>query len=246
MYSSIVSSIFYTPHVKSTSFILFKKNLGIIYKTRKRVLMKNIFAFTVLSLLTAQGHASGYHMTKEGRMIMLDPSKVDPQTNIVEYYDYAAKDYLRVNLNDVSPETKEAVKGVKQHHYALMNDQGTNRPCMVWHVFEDGGAYVGCRTGEGSRRPGLARPQVLNRSLNSHYLMGEIPEYRGLKKNQVVKLTIPGDPECETEEVRIEALFANGQAFVQKTGFFISLDTSEPIMKYQAKMVKISDLQVIP
>ncbi len=205
--------------------------------------MKHFFAFAVLSLIAVHAQAAGYHMTKDGRMIMLDPSKVDPETNTVEYYDNAAYEYRRVNLNDVSPETKDTVKGIKQHRYALMNDGKSLQPCMVWHVFQNGMTYAGCRTGEGSQLPGLARPQVANFALDTYYLMGEIPEYRGLKKKQIVKLVEGGD-ECESERVQIEALFPNGKAFVHKTGLS-RLDTSDPIRKYQAKLVQIKDLQVI-
>ena len=212
--------------------------------------MKKIF--TMLSLVVAAtvlsqsaraeflGRSWRYIHNETGMQIELN--NINEQNGTATYFDYRDSKKVVVKLSDVSREVDEGVAGVKAGSFVLVNFGNNDiRTCQTYRVFENGIARIGCQTGKIRKNIGVDRPQVGQYNVNAHEVMAEVETFEGFTKKEKATLTAAsGNLEAGTT-VRIEALFPNGEAFVQKFGANL-LDTSGLMLKKNIERVSLRDL----
>lgn len=164
---------------------------------------------------------------------MIDPYNFNDDTKTAEYFDYQDGRRKTVNISDLSKETKKPINGVKAGHLALIDKDG-HKFCEAFNVFENGIAYVGCQTNETS---GQRSYYVLTEQLT-----GEVKKADGFKKKNIVTLLKNTGKINAGSKVRIEALFPNGEALIQKVGVDF-IDTSSLRLKFNIERVQINDLE---
>lgn len=206
----------------------------------KHLLLGLICLMTVQSVRAAS--ASGYYYHEpSGEFYSFYNFNHDTQT--ATYYDYKDGKKKTANISDLSAETKSAINGVKQGDHVLLNQEGHNF-CEVFHVFENGVAYIGCQVNKIRKNIGMDRPQDWRYFAPTEILVAEVAEVDGFKKKERVILTKDAGTLVKGTEVRIEAVFANGEILVQKMGFN-RLDTSSLRLKFGVVRVHSSDIEKI-
>ncbi|WP_408095828.1 hypothetical protein ACJVC5_12360 [Peredibacter sp. HCB2-198] len=209
-------------------------------------------SFVMLSLVLAQtfsfsanaeliGRNWRYLHIPSGMQVELD--NVNEQAGTATYFDYQTHKKVKINLSDVSREIDSGVNGVKAGHFVLVNfDKDDVRHCQVYRVFEIGTARIGCQSGKIRKNIGVDRPQVAQYNASVYDVTGEVESMEGFSKKEKVKLaTDAGNLKAGTT-VRIEAIFSNGEALIQKMGANL-LDTSGLLLKYNIERVSLNDLE---
>lgn len=173
--------------------------------------------------------------------IMVD-TYVNKKTGKITYYDYRDGKKKTVEPSDIAKEIEGGMDGIKQGDHVLYHQQNVNF-CAVFHVFENGLAYVGCQnTGKDMPGIGLPRPEQLRGFVPTKELTAEVPSMDGFKKGETVTLLKDaGNLKCGTTVV-IEAIHTNGEALIQKKGAAYFLDTSGLHLKYNIERVPLTDL----
>jgi hypothetical protein len=179
----------------------------------KTTLILTLTALTLVSVAQAKplfGTIEKYVDIKTGRV-------VDIATNETEDFD----------MSRYSPIAKEEIAGVAAGERILLttyvNKSTTktiSRYCDVFYVFENKMAQVGCK---GYKVDQEAYKDVPNRLefmvTNVEEAIAEVSELEGFKTKDKAELKIntPGIKAGRT--VRVVAIFANGEALVEKTGY---------------------------
>ena len=204
----------------------------------------------VLSQVFAANYASAalisrnYRYIHHGNGMQIELNDINEQEGTAYYFDYASHKKVTVKLSEVSRETDEAINGVRPGKFMLVNfGQEGIKTCETYRVFENSIARIGCQSGKIRKNIGVDRPLMYQYNVDVNDVMPEVESFEGFSRKDKVTLTAEvGSLECGTK-VRIEAIFPNGEALVQKMGANL-LDTSSILMKKSnVERVSLRDLQ---
>ena len=221
--------------------------------------MKKFFMLSVLStVVLVQAVSAREWVSKVRKYIHKDNSQIielggwdlseDGKTN--KFFNYKTGKREVVLMEDYVIETYNEIAGVKAGEYLLVDTllgnsktETINRFCQVYNLFENKKAYVGCRSYEADRIPGYGLPQRFDFIINNvENTVAEVESVDGIKKGTVAELAVETETIKLGKNVRVLAVFANGEALVEKVGFGY-LDTSTVIYKGNVEKVKVSDLR---
>lgn len=172
---------------------------------------------------------------------IIEPYNFNDETKTAVYFDYEDGKRKTVNTSDLSKETSKSINGVKRGSLVLIS-MDEHKFCETFRVFENGEAYIGCPTSEIKEQLGVNRPKETRYVVNTEILTGEVKAIESHKKKSIVTLLKASGKIRAGSKVRIEALFPNGEALVQKVGVNF-LDTSSLRLKFNIERVQITDLK---
>lgn len=182
-----------------------------------------------------------YLNTKTGEMISL--IKINQAEGTGVYYDYLDYTKKTVPLDVLAKETDGALGEVEQGEMLLAKFEDGLRPCAVYHLFENGTARVGCQNGDIADNIGVDRLVVAQYNAQVDQAIPEIAEAEGFATKEKVILRRDAANMKSGVTVRIEAIFANGDALIQKAGANL-LDTSGVLLKRSnVAVVNLTDLE---
>lgn len=214
--------------------------------------MKAILFTMIFSLTTLNAHAALfekiYHYIEinSGKVVELSAYDIDKEKQTGTYFDYAEGKKFTVNMSELSKETREEINGVRAGKMILIPFQKEVKACAVYYLFENGMAEIGCQTGAIVKNIGMDRPErriYIAKNVEQNGIIAEVDSLNGISKKAHATLKTKTGSLLEGEKVRVEVIFANGEALVQKMGLNL-LDTSEVIMKFNIERVNLSDLSI--
>lgn len=169
-------------------------------------------------------------------------TKIDQENQTAQYYDQNDGKIRTISLSEVSQETFEPVDGVKTGNMVLVKfEKNVLKPCEVWYLYTNGLAQVGCQTGKYSKPAPIARPELAEYTVTTDAMVKEATSLEGFKKKDKVTLMADVGDLKKGDRVRIEHLFKNGTAMIQKMGLNL-VDTSGLLLKYKVQVVELKDL----
>lgn len=212
-----------------------------------------MMALAALTLFSANSYANPffskivpYVNIKTGEVIELSDFDIDQGNGSATYFSYKEGRKIKIALNEISKQTKSEIAGVKAGEMILIQTTNSLKPCAVWNVFENGMARIGCQSGKIIERIGVDRPQILSYTLlaiDQPGVIAEVESLNGVNKFDRGSLTVDAGVLKAGTKIRVEAIFANGEAMVQKMGINF-LDTSGLLMKYNVEKINLSDLKL--
>ena len=215
--------------------------------------MKNLTIAMLLSLTVSNTYGNAffskinhYINTKTGAMVELSEFDINQTNQTGTYFSYAEGKKLTVNLSDLSMSTRNEINGVKGGRMVLVQFASGQKPCDVFYLFENGMAQIACNTGKMVQNIGVDRPQRATYIVKNVELAGVIAEVlslNGVNEKDYATLTTKVGVLNAGTKVRVEVIFGNGEALVQKMGINF-LDTSDILAKYNIEKVNLSDLQL--
>jgi len=206
----------------------------------------NVFAGSFL------GRVEKYMIKDTGMIIEIATNEISDDGLSGKYYDYKERKFKMIELAELSKSTREEIAGVKSGEIALVQTyagssrtETISRFCEVYYVFENKKANVGCKTYAADQIPGYTTPSRLDFIVNNvESIVAEVESFEGIQKGDVLELRVNTQSAKAGRQVRVLAVFANGEALVQKTGFGI-LDTSSIVYKGNVDRVNVNDLSKI-
>jgi hypothetical protein len=198
------------------------------------------------------GTIGKYIINENNRIIEIGSTEIEDDGLTATYYDYVARKRLSINMSEVSKSTRESINNVSAGEMILVttgtarnNGETVNRYCQVFHLFENKKAYVGCKTYDIDNINGYARPNRLDFIINNvENVVAEVSKVDELEKGGIATLRVDTKNAKAGRNVRILALFTNGEALVQKLGLGV-LDTNSIVYKSNIDRVNIGDLVLI-
>jgi hypothetical protein len=187
-----------------------------------------------------------YIITTNGQVISLSERDIDQSEQTGTYFDYTEGKKVTIKLSLLSKETDKEINGVKIGNFILVNFAGVNKPCLVYGLFENAMASIGCQLGKMQGNLGVDRQIIAEYFLNTvdqAAVTAEVVSLNGVNKKDHGTLLINGKALEAGTKIRVEVIFANGTALVQKLGLNF-LDTSNILMKYNIEFVNLSDLKI--
>ena len=151
------------------------------------------------------------------------------------YFDYRSGKRVYVKLSEASVETKKRINGVKAGEFIAARTESGEQICMTYHVFENGMAHFGCRTGKFLENIGPTRFSISEYTAHTSNILSEAIEVDGFAKGEVALL--------EGKKVKILAIFTNGLVLTHPASLISKLDTSSHLLKTNVKIVKTQDLE---
>lgn len=173
---------------------------------------------------------------------VVDLYKINEEEKTGVYYDYTLGKRVKVNLEDLSQQVEYPINNVASGKFVLANINGKIKVCEVYYVFENGMTRFGCQNGKIRDNIGVDRPAVVPFNDHASNLTAEVKSMNEFRRGDKASLkAFAGNLRVGTK-VRIEAIFPNGEAVVQKAGANL-LDTSGILMKFNVEKVQLSDLK---
>lgn len=211
-----------------------KKTIAIL----SLVLAQVVLSDNASAQLIQRNYRYIHHVT--GMQIELD--NINEQNGTATYFDYKDSKRVAVKLSEVSRETDEVINGVRAGRFVLVNFDGKEiKTCETYYLFENGTARIGCQSGKIRKNIGVDRPKVAQYNVNAHAVMAEVDNFEGYARKEKVTLNTDAGKLKAGSTVRIEALFPNGEALIQKMGANL-LDTSGLLLKQNIERVSLRDL----
>jgi hypothetical protein len=172
----------------------------------------------------------------------IEISKINQDTQVGTYFDHEAGKYKTVNLSDVSKQVSESVSGVKENDMVLVKfDNNKLRPCEVWYLYQNGYAHVGCQNGKILQQSFIERADLSMYGVLAESVVKGTKELDGFAQKDKVHLMKDVGDLKKGDLVRIEHIFANGYAMIQKMGTNL-IDTSSLLKKSKVQVVDLKDL----
>jgi hypothetical protein len=195
------------------------------------------------------GTVDKYLDVKNQSVIEIGSNEIEDDGRTASYYDYRDSKRKTIDMNDVSKSTREEIAGVKAGEAALVTTLVANsktetvsRYCEVFYVFENKQAYVGCKSTKADYIPGYQFPERFDFIINNvENITAEVAALDSFSKGETAELRIDTENAKAGRNVKILAIFANGEALVQKIGFN-QLDTAGIVYKRSVDRVQLSDL----
>lgn len=218
----------------------------------KTTLLLTLITTTMFSVAEAKpffGRIEKYIEVKTGKVIEIGSNDIEAD-GTASFYDYATSTKRTINISELSKSTREEIAGVKAGERILAttyaansNTITTSRYCEVFYVFENKMAYVGCKASEVDIIPGYALPERFDFILsNVEQVTAEVDSLDGFSRGETAELRIDAKTAKAGKNMKILAIFTNGEALVQKAGFNV-LDTSGVLNKLGAvERIQLSDL----
>lgn len=182
---------------------------------------------------------SYYHVPSQD---YYDAYNFDEVKGTATVYDHSTQKKRTVKIADLSKESHEGINGVKPGSLVLINLKDHNF-CETFKVFENGLAYIGCQV-EGSVQLNIGkdRPKNVRYFAGVDNLISEVDKAESFQKSEKAILSKDYNKIPAGTLVRIEAIFSNGEALIQKMGLNL-LDTSSLRLKFNLERVLLSDLE---
>lgn len=196
------------------------------------------------------GRIDKYIEIKNGNVIEIATNEIEDGS--ATFYDYGIRKKRTIDMSEVSKATREEIAGVKAGEMILVEtrldnvrnvrNQTVSRYCEVFYLFENKQAYAGCKSSEADRIPGYQLPARFDFIINNvENVTAEVESLDGFTKGETAELSIETRTIKAGKNVRILAIFANGEALVQKDGFS-RLDTSGILHKSGVERINLVDL----
>lgn len=215
--------------------------------------MKSLTIAMLLSLTVTNTYANAffskinhYINTNNGAIVELSEFDINQTNQTGTYFSYAEGKKLTVNLSDLSMSTRNEINGVKGGGMVLVQFANGQKPCDVYYLFENAMAQIACNTGKMVKNIGVDRPQratYILKNVEQAGIIAEVKSLNGINKKDYATLTTKVGVLNAGTKVRVEVIFGNGEALVQKMGLNF-LDTSDILAKYNVEKVNLSDLQL--
>ena len=175
-----------------------------------------LLTITTLTLMT-NVHAKSLFGTIEKYVNVETGSVVEIASNRTDKFD----------MSQFAASTKEEISGVKAGERILLTTyvnksktQTINRYCDVYYVFENKMAQVGCSTYSVDQEANKDAPRRLDFMVtNVDEVVSEVSELNGFRTNEKAELKISTATIKAGRNVKIVAIFENGEVLVQKTGY---------------------------
>ena len=175
-----------------------------------------LLTITTLSLMT-NVHAKSLFGKIEKYVNVETGSVVEIASNRTENF----------NMSLYSPSTKEEISGVRAGERILLTTYANksttktvSRYCDVYNLFENKMALVGCSVYKIDQEANKDAPKRLEYVVtNVDEVVSEVSELNGFSTNDKAELKISSGTIKAGRNVRIVAIFENGEVLVQKTGY---------------------------
>jgi hypothetical protein len=204
--------------------------------------VKTLLSAFILALTfeASAGNSYIHHATFE----RLEIFRIDTDNQTGKYYDYQDEKYKTINLSDVSREASEPVDGVKDGDMVLVKfSENLFRPCEVWYLYQNSLAHVGCQTGKLTEDMGVQRPKLGTYTASTESMIKSIKSLEGFEVKDKARLMKDVGDLKKGDLVRIEHIFKNGSAMIQKMGLNL-IDTSGLLLKFKVQVVELKDLSL--
>jgi ribosomal protein S17E len=207
---------------------------------------------TVSMLSTAQakgliGIIETYIIKKNGKVINVASNEISKDGRAL-YFDYSTNKKKLIEFTELSKATKKEIAGVKAGEMILLttkvsgsNTELISRYCEVSNVFENHMADVSCKMYERDKRGLFDSGSMRFIVKNVRSVIAEVASLNGIRRSEVVELRINTKNAKAGKNVRVLAIFANGEALVQKIKLSLN-NTPSIIHKKTADRVRIADL----
>lgn len=218
--------------------------------------MKNtiMLAFMAFTLLTANNSYANafyskihpYMQISTGEVLQLSEFDFDKNNTTITYYSYLHGKKLTISVDDISKSTTSEIAGVKAGELVLIQGPAGLVTCSVYNLFENTMARIGCQTGKITGRLGPDRRVLSSATLltvDQAGVIAEVDSINNISKLDQGSLTADAGTLKAGTKVRIEAVFANGDAVVQKLGLNI-LDTESLLMKKAVEKINLNDFKL--
>ncbi len=219
----------------------------------KKTLLLSLMTISFMSQVQAKaffGRVEKYIIPATGQIIEIASNEIEDDGQTAEFYDYRDGKRKNIDMSTVSKSTREEIAGVKAGEAILVTTQAGNdktktvsRYCAVFYVFENKQAFVGCNTTvEADRIPGYALPTRMDFIVNNvENVIAQVEEHDGVKKGDIMELRINTANAKAGRNMRVLAVFANGEVLVEKAGLGF-LDTNSIVYRGGVDRVTTSDL----
>ena len=210
-----------------------------------KLLVLASLAFTLTSAHAGFfGRIDHYRHLETGEVVEIGSNEIK-EDGSVKYYSRKERVWKTTDITAFSKNTDTEIADVKQGEFLLAETGNGLALCQVWYLFENKSASIGCRTGKPSEIIGMARPAIANYNLSTvehSGVIAEVSSLRGFSRGQTAELLVDTDENESGATVRVEAVFANGEALIQKKGLNL-LDTSGLLIKYSVEKVSLNNLR---
>lgn len=173
------------------------------------------------------------YILNSGKVVELQGENVAQDS--AYYFDYEAGKRVYVKLSEASVQTKQRINGVRAGEFVAARTNTGDQVCLTYNVFENGMAYIGCRTGAYQENIGPTRYSVGGYTAHTSKILAEAKEVDGFSKGEVALLN--------GKKVKILAIFENGLVLTHPASLISKLDTSSDLLKLNVKIVKTLDLE---
>ncbi len=217
----------------------------------KKTLLLTLMTVSFISSVQAKslfGRIDKYIIEKTGQVIDVASNEIS-DNGTAQYFDYKDGKRKTIDLSQISKSVKHEIDGVKIGEVILLTTGVANSPtesisryCQVFNVFANGMAQVGCKTYEEDNKKGVIVATRLDFIVNNvNSVVAEVDSLEGINKGETVELRTDTKSAKAGRNVKVLAVFANGEALVQKIGFSF-LDTSGIVYQGSVDRVQLSDL----
>ena len=173
------------------------------------------------------------YILESGKVVLLQG--INESRGTAWYFDNDLNKRVQVNLSEVSKESKKKINGVSGNDYVFTTTNKGPQICLTYHVFENGMAQLGCRTGKILDYYGPEKYELATYSGSTLNLLASENEVNGFSKNEEVLLN--------GRKVSIKGIYSNGYALTETVYIFSHLDTTKSIANSSIEIVNTSDLQ---
>ena len=221
----------------------------------KTALLLSLVTASLMNFANAKsliGTVDSYIIIKTGVTVSIGTNDIEDDRSTATFYSYAHGKKITVNMSDLSRSTRSEIADVKAGESILITTQsGANpalrviRECIVFNLYENKQAYVGCKTYEADRIVGYQLPQSLNYIIQNveNGVVAEVASLENFSKGDFAELRVETKNIKANKRIKILALYSNGEALIESslTGLNF-LNTNSILFRYGTERVSIQDL----
>ncbi len=217
----------------------------------KKALLLTLMTVSFVSTAQAKsffGRMENYLDLKSGRIIEIASNHIEDD-GTAEYFDQKERKYKIINLKDTSKATKAEIAGVKAGKRILVTSNlgiTANAPvtrfCEVAFLFENKSALAKCKPAESDNETRVFNYTIQDVELED--VVAEVDNIQAVEENDIIQLGSDTGVAKAGEKVRVLAVFASGEALIEKHGLSI-LDRAGVLYKLRpVEIVSISDIKL--
>lgn len=195
------------------------------------------------------GRVDSYIIAKTGVVVEIGTNEIEDDRSTATFYSYPHRKKITVNMSDLSKSTKAEIANVKAGENVLINTQSASgkvitRECVVFHLFENKQAFVGCKTYEADKTIGYQTPDRLDYVVQNveEGAVAEVDSIQNVSKGDILELRVETKTIKANKKVRVLAVFANGDAIVEPQLAKLNFLNSSGIYRYGVEKVRLQDL----
>ena len=219
----------------------------------KAVLLLSLMTVTLFTTAQAKsliGRVDSYIIVQTGTIVSIGTNQIEDDGSTATFYSHAHGKKITVNMSDLSKSTNAEIANVKAGKSVLINTASASgkvvsRACIVFDLFENKQAYVGCKTYEADNVNGYQTPARLDYIVQNVEVAvtAEVASLDGYSKDERVELRIQTNTIKAGKTVKILAIFSNGEALIESSLAGLNFLNSAGILnRYGIERVKLQDL----